>query len=102
MDEVYQTLVTTVNKCEEGSWALFQLFDPMITIGVLDVRKNALDKISTTKAIFIMEANGHVAFANSYAFNLLGVTKDSEDPPHGRFMRDSQGELTGELQEKAI
>lgn len=54
MDEVYNTLVSTVNKCEEGSWALFQLFDPMITTGVLDVRMKALDLISTTKAIFIM------------------------------------------------
>lgn len=70
----------------------------MITPGTLDVSRQALDKISETKAIFIYEANGHVAHVNSLAFKLAGITKDTPDPPHGRFIRTSSGELTGEVQ----
>lgn len=54
MDEVYDKIVSTVKNSEEGSWVPFQLFDPMITNGVIDVSRKGLDKISLTKAIVIL------------------------------------------------
>lgn len=68
MEEVRKKIVDSVGEAEEGAWVLFQLFDPMITNGVIDVSRKALDEITKTKPIFILEANGHVAHVNSLAF----------------------------------
>lgn len=68
MDEVRQKIIDSVKAAEEDSWVAFQLFDPMITNGVIDVSRKTLDEISKTKAIFIYEANGHVSHVNSLAF----------------------------------
>lgn len=59
--------------------------------GDFDVSKAGLDKISQDIGIFILEANGHVAHVNSKALKLAKVNKDTEDPPHGRFIRDLDG-----------
>lgn len=95
MDEVREKIIEVTNSTKEGEWALFQLFDPMITIGAIDVSIKALDKISTTNPIFILEANGHVAHVNSKAFEIVGINKESDNPPHGRYIRDSNGDFTG-------
>lgn len=55
--------------------------------------------MSSTIPIFIMESNGHIAYANSLAFLKSGVTVETPDPPHSRFVRDSDGNLTGVIEE---
>jgi len=91
MGEVHNKIVEVVGSTAEGEWALFQLYDPMITAGFTDVSMKGLDQISVTKPIFILEANAHVAHANSYAFKLCGVDKNTPDPLHGRYIRDYNG-----------
>lgn len=91
MGEVYDKIVKVVSQTQEGRWAQFQLFDPMITVGIIDVTRKGLDKISDKVPIFILEANGHVGHVNSAAFTAAGIDKDTPDPPHGRFIRDSEG-----------
>jgi predicted amidohydrolase YtcJ len=45
---------------------------------------------------------GHLALANHRAFARCGVTRDSPDPPFGRFDRDpATGALTGLVRETA-
>lgn len=56
--------------------------------GEFDVSRSSLDKISDKVPIFIFEANGHVAHVNSAALNAAGITKDTPDPDHGRFMKN--------------
>lgn len=61
-----------------------------------------LDRVSTTKPIWIGHANGHMGVANSKALEIGGVTKDTEDPKGGFIARDPDtGEPTGLLQEPA-
>lgn len=45
---------------------------------------------------------GHTAFFNSKAFELAGITKDTPDPPGGKFYRDANGELQGQAAERAM
>lgn len=61
-----------------------------------------LDEASTEHPIIISTVGGHFSMANSKAFELAGVTKESKDPVGGKFDRDQEGELTGGLHEKAI
>ncbi|MHA1916545.1 MAG: amidohydrolase [Promethearchaeota archaeon] len=61
-----------------------------------------LDVASINHPILITTVGGHFWMANSKAFELAGVIKDSPDPIGGKFDRDPQsGELTGGLHEEA-
>lgn len=99
MIEVKSKLVAGIAAAKPGDWVMGQLFDPTITPGEMAFSLKALDELSATLPIFILEANGHIAHANSAAFKAAGITKDTPNPPHGRFVQDAQGQLTGEIQE---
>jgi len=61
-----------------------------------------LDKISPNNPVFLTRADGHGAVANSAAFKIGGVTKDTKDPFGGQILRDKQtGEPVGMLLDNA-
>jgi predicted amidohydrolase YtcJ len=62
-----------------------------------------LDEASTEHPVLISTVGGHFYMANSMAFEVAGVTKDTPDPVGGKFDRDPEtGELTGGVHEKAL
>jgi predicted amidohydrolase YtcJ len=99
MDEVKAKVTAAVASAKSGDWILGQLFDPLITPGAFDVSIKALDALAPKNPLVILEDNGHIAFVNSNAFAAAGVTSQTPDPPHGRFVRDAAGNFTGEIQE---
>ncbi len=61
-----------------------------------------LDEAAPYHPVTISTVGGHFSIANSKAFELAGVTKDTPDPEGGMFDRDPEtGELTGGLHEEA-
>lgn len=60
-----------------------------------------LDRASTNHPVIITHSSGHQSVCNSLALQLARITRDTPDPPGGRFLRDNSGELTGLLQERA-
>src|SRR4029077_11399354 len=46
--------------------------------------------------------DGHVAFANSAALRLAGVTAATPDPPGGTMLRDAKANQTGILKDAAM
>jgi predicted amidohydrolase YtcJ len=62
-----------------------------------------LDGASEDHPVIISTVGGHFSIANSLAFEMAGVSKDTPDPVGGRFDRDPEtGEVTGGLHETAI
>lgn len=61
-----------------------------------------LDAIDAARPICIIHVSGHLAYCNSPGLALIGLKKDSPDPPGGRLGRDAAGALTGTLQEQAV
>lgn len=62
-----------------------------------------LDEASRKHPILISTVGGHFYMANSLAFDMAGVTKDTPDPIGGKFDRDTEtGELVGGVHEKAL
>lgn len=59
--------------------------------------KRELDEIVSDRPVILMEQWGHSQWMNSKALEMLGVTRNSEDPAPGLafFQRDSTGEPTG-------
>ena len=61
-----------------------------------------LDGISTKHPVFLARACGHVVSVNSKAMELAGITRDSEQPPDGRFQTFESGEPNGVFEENGI
>jgi predicted amidohydrolase YtcJ len=60
-----------------------------------------LDRATTDHPVVITHSSGHLSVCNSAALKLARVTRDTADPPGGKFERDDKGEPTGLLKERA-
>jgi predicted amidohydrolase YtcJ len=63
--------------------------------------KAMLDALNTTRPIGIIASNQHNVFANSKTLQLINVTRETANPPNGKFGRNTNGDLTGFLEEDA-
>ena len=61
-----------------------------------------LDTVVADRPVFLPNRDHHGAWVNSRALEIAGVTRESPDPPHGRFERDPDGHPTGTLHEGAM
>jgi predicted amidohydrolase YtcJ len=94
-DQVLAHIAKRTTETPAGEWLVFRNFDPAVQEGPDRLTFAELDPISTEHPIFVLNASGHLAYANSKAFELSGVPNDIEDPPGGEFVRDADGNLTG-------
>ncbi|QRG67390.1 amidohydrolase [Brevibacillus choshinensis] len=62
----------------------------------------SLDKILPDRPVLLFHNEGHYAWANSKALELMNVDSATENPPFGLIDKDENGELTGILYETAI
>ena len=61
-----------------------------------------LDRSAPDRPIVLYRICGHVAWANSSALALMGIGRETPDPPGGAIGRDSRGEPNGLLYESAL
>ena len=61
-----------------------------------------LDRISPDRPIMVVDGSGHNGAANSAMLRLLGLDRDTPDPEGGRYGRNPDGSLSGELEETAL
>lgn len=93
--EVLDHIGQRVAETPAGEWLVFRNFDPAVQEGLDELTFADLDPISTDHPIFVFNASGHLAYANSTAFEVAGVPADVENPPGAEFVRDANGKLTG-------
>lgn len=98
MDEARRKIAAAARQAKPGEWVQGKMLDPSLMPGAPLTRAD-LDRLARDVPVFVLESNGHVAYANSKAIALAGVTRDTPDPPQGRFGRDAGGELSGRLEE---
>jgi predicted amidohydrolase YtcJ len=61
----------------------------------------ALDAVVADRPVFLVNRDGHGAWANSRALELAGIDAETPDPADGRIERDRSGDPVGMLQEGA-
>ena len=71
-------------------------FDPIYFPDLPRLSKRELDRVSTTRPVFVRHASGHLATVNTALLDAEGITRNSPTPGIGK---DPDGELNGELQE---
>jgi predicted amidohydrolase YtcJ len=80
-----------------GEWVMGRQFDPILLSPPRDLTTRDLDPIVPDRPAFILNASGHIAYANTKTLELVGITRDSEDPPGGEFGRYEDGSPNGVL-----
>ena len=98
MDDARQKIRDAAARAGPGAWIQGKMLDPSIMPG-RELTRADLDQLSPETPVFILESNGHNAYANSRAIDLAGLSRETQDPPQGRFVRSPDGELTGRLEE---
>ena len=98
MEEARRKIAAAAGQAKPEAWVQGKMLDPSLMPGAPLTRAD-LDRIAKDVPVFVLESNGHVAYVNSKAIALAGVTRDTPDPPQGRFGRDASGELSGRLDE---
>ena len=61
-----------------------------------------LDDIAPDNPVFLHDWTNHLAWVNSAALKAAKITKDSPDPVGGVIDRDSSGNPSGVLHDKAL
>ena len=61
----------------------------------------ALDKASLGRPVLLRDDSLHNRWANSRALEIMGIDAASQDPADGRYVRDPEGLLVGQLLEQA-
>jgi predicted amidohydrolase YtcJ len=95
VDEVVNHLKTMAKDRAPGEWIVARNFDPAVQAGPDALTFRELDAVSTQHPICVLNASGHLAYANSKAFELAGIPDDVKNPPGAEFVRDKQGKLNG-------
>ena len=76
--------------------------DTLLAEGRQPTRQD-LDEVSRELPVFIMHVSAHLGVANSRALALIGIDKNTPNPPGGVIDRDPKtGEPTGLLEESAM
>jgi predicted amidohydrolase YtcJ len=93
--EVLEYLTQKVKETPEGKWITGRNWDPAVQDGPEELTTAILDSISSQHPIFILNASGHLAYANSKAFEASGIDSTVENPEGAEFVKDTDGNLTG-------
>ena len=80
-----------------GEWIVARNFDPSLQEGPDALTFTELDGVSTQHPVFVMNASGHLAYANRAAFAAAGIGEDVVNPEGAEFVRDAAGKLTGTM-----
>jgi predicted amidohydrolase YtcJ len=84
-----------------GEWVLARQFDPSLQPGAERISRHTLDQVAPDRPVFIFNASLHIAYCNSAALKIAGVTAETPDPPGAAYVRDLDGAPNGVLQGQA-
>ena len=95
--EVLNYLADKAKHTPKGEWITARNWDPAVQGGPEMLTFKQLDAISTEHPIFILNASGHWAYANSKAFEVAEISNNIENPIGAEFVRDESGQLVGSM-----
>jgi predicted amidohydrolase YtcJ len=100
-DAVMKKLHDAAKNLKDGDWLLAKGYDSTVTEGGRTFTLDDMNSIAPNNPFFQIEGSGHVAYANTLAYQKAGITRDSPNPPAARFLKGPDGELNGKVEETA-
>jgi predicted amidohydrolase YtcJ len=100
LDSVLAKLKTYAAQKTAGQWLYAFGFDNSLMPPYRQLSLADLDSVSTEVPIFVLNPSGHIAYANSKAFALSGITAATPNVAGGgRYGKDANGQLSGVIYE---
>lgn len=100
-NEFIQILKEFCNKYKDDRWVLGGDWDHEAWGGDLP-SKDWIDSVTGNHPIFVSRYDGHMAFANSKALQLAGITKETETPEGGKIEKDENNDPSGVFKDEAM
>jgi predicted amidohydrolase YtcJ len=97
-DDVVALVKATAQRTPAGQYVLGKLFDPSLYPGEPALTRAILDQAAPNNPVLVMNASMHYLYANSAAFEAVGITDQTVDPAGGSFGR-VDGKLNGVIGE---
>lgn len=88
-------------SAKEGEWIVARQFDPSLQEGADQITAATLDQVAPDNPVFIFNASLHIAYCNSLALRLAGISAATKNPPGAAYVRDAEGNPNGVLQGQA-
>jgi len=102
LEEVLARVTARVAQAPAGHWLRGRGWDHTLWAGGAFPTRHDLDRVAPNHPVYLRRKCGHAGWANSRALELAGITAETPDPPGGAIERDSTGQPTGILKEKAM
>ncbi|NOY48433.1 MAG: amidohydrolase [Chlorobi bacterium] len=100
-EAVWNHLKKSINDKKTGDWVVCKGLDPILTEDLIAPNMAFLDKIAPNNPLVIISQSLHTYWANSKAFELTGITKESKNPSKSSYYeKDANGNLTGLIAEQ--
>ncbi len=100
--EVQEVLRLRAQDMAPGEWVQGFKYDDTKTEENRFLNRRDLDAVSKDQPLLVSHRAGHVYYTNSKGLEVLGIDKNTPDPPGGRYGRDlATGEPDGVLYETA-
>ena len=96
-----EVLRKRVELAEDDEWIIGEGWNENQLVDRKIFHRDELDEIAPNNPMMLTRVCRHAVLANSKAMELAGVTDETEDPPGGVIVRDSQGKATGYLLDQA-
>jgi predicted amidohydrolase YtcJ len=100
IDGLVAKLTAYSKNFKDGEWVNAFGVDPSRTDPFMsELTADILDRVSTTKPVFVLNQSLHIAYANHKALEMAGLNDSSPNPKGGSLLKDSKGHLTGVVYE---
>lgn len=100
VEEAKSKVAAKAKEIKAGEWIIGRGWDHTIWKQNFPSKKD-LDATAPNNPVYLVRVDGHVAWVNSAALKLAGITRDTKNPTGGEIERDASGEATGILKETA-
>ena len=99
--ELIASLKNKYAGIDAGEWLVGYGYDDTSITEHRHITIQELDNEFPDNPVFILHISGHMAVLNSQALKLIDVDKNTPDMDGGVYVKDSNGELTGLVEETA-
>jgi len=101
LDELRNRVASKVQESRAGEWIRGAGWDETLWPVKVTPTRWDLDEVSSGHPVFLVRIDGHIAVANTRAFQLGSINLASRDPQGGHIDRNETGEPTRILRETA-
>ncbi|MBT8219487.1 MAG: amidohydrolase [Bacteroidia bacterium] len=98
---VWSSFKEIVSSTADNEWIVCKGIDPILIEDLEPPTRQYLDQVSPQNPVIILSQSLHSYWANSKAFELAGISKETLDASdHSYYEKDPNGELTGLIVEQ--